>query len=195
MARTMRDFMQRGSDYASKHNAYLTPAQIAAVFDANFQPSDFRRGEGVTFSRARADFLAGYKAWQKTLSLLPRTGNPGGGLRAQVRRLASGQIQLKIPLKRGENALRKAHQVAKALGRKVVSVAKSALANPQPKKYIGDYYKVGDFFIGKAPIPMPKGQTWSIYTREGQVLSRAGSMQAAAKKANQFMERGVVIEQ
>ena len=188
-------------------------------------------------------------------------------IRAQVRRLPSGEVQIKVPLKRGENPLAKAQQLAKALGRKITSVAragtgnpssyepdgfgvyewsevtrssypwlkkytvatyrkgekiepdmrlvrifqsytmagkyadklerewKKGKANPQPRKLVGGYYQVGDFYIGKAPIPMPRGQAWAVYTREGQVVGRAGSMQAAVKKANQYLKRGVVIEQ
>ncbi len=48
--------------------------------------------------------------------------NPG--IRAQVRRLPSGQVQIKVPLKRGENPLAKAKQLARTLGRKIVSVAR-----------------------------------------------------------------------
>jgi len=121
--------------------------------------------------------------------------NPSG-IKAQVRRLPSGQIQLKVPLRRGENPLTKAHQLAKALGRKVVSVTRAGgrVLNPQLQKYTGGYYRVGDFYIGKAPSPMPKGQAWSIYTREGQVVGRAGSLQAAATKAQQYIDRGIAIE-
>ena len=51
------------------------------------------------------------------------TSGTRGGVRAQVRRLPSGQVQIKIPLKRNEDPLRKAQQIAKALGKRIVSVA------------------------------------------------------------------------
>jgi hypothetical protein len=124
MASVMSDFVQRGFDYAWKRDDTLTDAEVLALFDGNFRPSDFRHAEGITYSRAKSAFLKGYKTGHGVLRRLPRTSNPARSIRAQVRRLASGQIQLKIPLKRGENALRKAHQLAKALGRKVVSVAR-----------------------------------------------------------------------
>lgn len=54
--------------------------------------------------------------------VLPAKRNPG--IRAQVRRLPSGQVQLRVPLKKGENPMAKAQQLAKAMGQKVVSVSR-----------------------------------------------------------------------
>lgn len=48
--------------------------------------------------------------------------NPSS-VRAQVRRLPSGQVQIKVPLRRGENPMAKAQQLARVLGRKVTSVS------------------------------------------------------------------------
>lgn len=54
------------------------------------------------------------------------------GIRAQVRRLPSGEVQIKVPLKRGENPMAKARELAKALGRKVVSVARAGAKKANP---------------------------------------------------------------
>jgi hypothetical protein len=43
-------------------------------------------------------------------------------IRAQVRRLSSGQVQIKIPLKRHENPMAKAQELACKLGRKLTNV-------------------------------------------------------------------------
>lgn len=73
--------------------------------------------------------LRGYRALMKGRGLQYRIvktkprRNPYPGIRAQVRCLPSGQVQLKVPLKRGESPLAKARQVAKSLGRKITSVA------------------------------------------------------------------------
>jgi hypothetical protein len=62
------------------------------------------------------------RAWAESKRENPRGGS--SGVRAQVRRLPSGQVQIRIPLKRNEDPLRKARQIAKALGRRITSIAK-----------------------------------------------------------------------
>jgi len=59
--------------------------------------------------------------------------NPGG-IRAQVRRLPSGQIQIKVPLKRGENPAVVASQLRRALGSRVKSIQQVMPRRPAPRK-------------------------------------------------------------
>jgi len=69
------------------------------------------------------DKARGYAASLKRELRGDSVSNPSS-IKAQVRRLPTGEVQIKVPLRRGENPLRKAHELAKALGRKVVSVAR-----------------------------------------------------------------------
>jgi hypothetical protein len=101
MAKVMDDFIQRGFDYAWKRDDTLTDAAVSKLFDGNFRPSDFRRGEGISYSKAKSDFLKGYKTGRGVLVKLPRTGNPGPSAiptkwtKATVSR-KGGQIQIRM---------------------------------------------------------------------------------------------------
>jgi hypothetical protein len=113
--------------------AFGIPHLIADLmyFDVGYNTEKMR--ELATHYRGR---------YHKYLTRPLPASNPAS-IRAQVRRLASGQIQLKIPLKRGENALRKAHEVAKALGRKVVSVARATGKTHNPEENKNKYAVIG----------------------------------------------------
>jgi len=118
----------------------------------------------------------------------PQAHNPAG-IRAQVRRLPSGQIQLKIPLGRRQNPEGVVKELERVLGRKVKAVQMLVgKSNPRAVHTRGGNYAVGDFYIAKS------GNSWAVMTREGRTLARAATKQAATKKANQFMKREVVIE-
>ncbi len=72
----------------------------------------------------RGGYSSGLREGKQFRKMYPDEGseeNPS--IKAQVRRLPSGEIQLKVPVKRGENPMAKARQLAKALGRKITSVA------------------------------------------------------------------------
>jgi len=59
-----------------------------------------------------------------THEVRPRTGmaNPSASLRAQVRRLPTGEVQIKVPLKRGENPNAVASQLKRLLGKRVKNI-------------------------------------------------------------------------
>jgi hypothetical protein len=98
-----------GSDKHGYHAAGLFNTKA----DAKAQADSLNAGHGPAFPGTGTGLFRGSQS------------NPIG-IRAQVRRLPSGQVQLKVPLRKGENPMAKAQELARALGRKItlVSVAR-----------------------------------------------------------------------
>ncbi len=126
--------------------------------NANLKVSVVRGGSNYWILRRKV-YSPSYRSWVElsdasfpSKALASRAGrdwlqekreqNPLNGIKAQVRRLPSGEVQIKVPLRRGENPMVKARQVAKALGRKITSVARmngGRMCNPAGAREIGNF--------------------------------------------------------
>ena len=80
--------------------------------------------EAAARRQREADRQAGNAPGHVKVVKISGKENPRGSIRAQVRRLPSGQVQLRVPLKRNEDPLKKARQLARMLGRKIASVTR-----------------------------------------------------------------------
>ena len=87
----------------------------------------------TTQGGAKRSAVAREKLWRRVDAENRRLGNPSA-LRVQVRRLPSGEVQLKIPLSRNPASLKQAMKAVRKLGRRVKSVVvtgmKRRLRNP-----------------------------------------------------------------
>lgn len=133
--------------------------------------------------------------------------NPSASIRAQVRRLPSGEVQIKVPLRKGENPMAKAQQVARALGRKVTSVARvtnGRVCNPSRGEVDKDAARELELFIENdadlyrqqySPINknLAAKKARGIYRHDLAVKLFMYLMESGAKKyARQFGGPGVV---
>ena len=112
-------------------------------------------------SKARAQ--AALKAWK-----VEKQQNPEVGIRAQVRRLPTGEVQLKIPLSRNPASLKAAMKAVKKLGRRVKSVVVTGMKKRQWNPDSRPFYTIKKADIGKATIKA-FGKRWSVVDFIGHI--------------------------
>ena len=143
-------------------------ARLAVAGELGLPVSKVRAASRFTRIRATTGEVLDPRTGRVIGQVLPPTNNPA--LRAQVRRLPSGEVQLKIPLSRNPASLKAAMKAVRKLGRRVKSVVVTGMKrgkrhwNPNARPF----YTIKKSDIGKATIKA-FGRRWSVVDVIGHI--------------------------